>query len=86
LFNCCAGAIDGILIWIHKPPRKIAWKSGATVASSCVLERRSLDLTAKQYVTFEVVSWTSPSCTLDRLQIVSHSKECRSFRSLKKAF
>jgi hypothetical protein len=21
-FNCCAGAIDGILIWIHKPSKK----------------------------------------------------------------
>jgi hypothetical protein len=21
-FKCCAGAIDGILIWIHKPSQK----------------------------------------------------------------
>jgi hypothetical protein len=27
-FDCCAGAIDGILIWIHKPTEKDAEKSG----------------------------------------------------------
>ena len=27
-FKCCAGAIDGILIWIHKPPEKDCTTSG----------------------------------------------------------
>ena len=27
-FNCCAGAIDGILIWMHKPPKKEADAAG----------------------------------------------------------
>ena len=33
-FQCCAGAIDGILIWTHRPSKKIVTMLGATPGNS----------------------------------------------------
>jgi hypothetical protein len=40
-FKCCAGAIDGILVWIHKPLPTEVNILGAIRENSCVGERRS---------------------------------------------
>lgn len=40
-FKCCAGAVDGILIWIQKPLPTECQVMGAIWENSCVGERRS---------------------------------------------
>ena len=46
-FNNCVGAIDGILIWIHKPTEIDADKAGIGRSKFFVAESTKLDLTAR---------------------------------------
>ena len=44
-FQCCAGAIDGILIWTHRPSKKIVTMLGAT--PEILLKLRSFSLSTR---------------------------------------
>jgi len=50
-FNNCAGAIDGILIWILKPSEEIANDAGCGQRNFFVVVRGILGLTARQFPT-----------------------------------
>ncbi len=66
--------------------KRIAQNLGATLANSSVGERRSLDWTVKQSVTFVVGFWTFRLYIQDQHRIVLLSKECHYSTSLKRAF
>ena len=38
-FKCCAGAIDGILIWIHKPSKKDCMEVGCNAGKFLFSEK-----------------------------------------------
>jgi hypothetical protein len=42
-FNCCAGAIDGILIWIHKPSKKDCMDVGCSDGKFMCTRKKGLD-------------------------------------------
>ena len=64
-FNSCTGAIDGVLIWIHKPSKKTAGTLAAMKVNSIVVGRKNLVSIVRLCVTFEVGSWTFQFCIQD---------------------
>ena len=48
-FECCAGAIDGILVWIHKPSAEDCARAGCSEGKFFVVASTSMDSTAKQF-------------------------------------
>jgi hypothetical protein len=64
-FNSCAGAIDGVLIWIHKPSKRTVGTLAAMKENSIVVGRKNLVSIVRLCVTFEVGSWTFQFCIQD---------------------
>ncbi len=56
-FNSCAGAIDGILIWILKPSEEDANDAGCGQRIFFVVVRGKLGLTARQFPMSVVDFW-----------------------------
>jgi hypothetical protein len=57
-FENCAGAIDGILIWIEKPTEKEAKKAEIGRKNYYALERTSLGCIVRLWLTRGAGSWT----------------------------
>ena len=66
-FSNCAGCIDGLLIWMHKPSEKDA--------KSYVAERVSLVSIVRPSLMFAVGYWISPLHMVEHRRIALHLKE-----------
>ena len=75
-FKCCAGVIDGILIWIHEPSKKDCIYFGCNNGKFMWTLKQKIDLIARQYATFRVGFLTFPSCILDLLHIIVLLRGC----------
>ena len=65
-FECCAIAVDGILVWIHKPSEEDCAKAGCSEGKLFVAASISLDSTAKQFAIREVNFLTHQLFILDQ--------------------
>jgi hypothetical protein len=59
-FGVCAGAVDGILIWIHQPTLEEAKQVGVDQQKFVCGRKHKHGLNCQAVVTFVVDSWTFP--------------------------
>ena len=74
-FTNCAGCIDGLLIWTHKPSEKEAKRAGVGRKNSYVAERVSLVSIVRPSLMFAVGYWISPLYMVEHRRIALHLKE-----------